>query len=81
METLEGMRFALSTNNSADEKVPYTVAGPSCDSMDVIMKDEMLPVGLQEGDYVCFPNLGAYSTAYASKFNGFPEPEVIVFNR
>ena len=81
METVEGMRFALSTNNKTKERAPYTVAGPSCDSMDVIMKDEMLPVGLQEGDYVCFPNLGAYSTAYASKFNGFPEPEVIVFNR
>jgi len=80
METVEGMRFALSTEGGG-AKIPCTVAGPSCDSMDVIMRDEMLPVNLQEGDYVCFQNMGAYSTAYASNFNGFPVPEVIVFNR
>ncbi|HED12354.1 MAG TPA: type III PLP-dependent enzyme, partial [Gammaproteobacteria bacterium] len=80
METVEGMRFELSTENGG-AKIPCTVAGPSCDSMDVIMRDEMLPINLQEGDYVCFQNMGAYSTAYASDFNGFPRPEVIVFSR
>lgn len=80
METVEGMRFELSTNKGGT-KIPCTVAGPTCDSMDVIMRDEMLPASLQQGDYVCFKNMGAYSTAYASNFNGFPEPEVVVFNR
>lgn len=80
METVEGMRFALCSNKSGD-KIPCTVAGPTCDSMDVIMRDELLPNDLQEGDYLCFPNLGAYSTAYASDFNGFPRPEVIILNK
>ena len=80
METVEGIRFELSTEIGG-EKIPCTVAGPTCDSMDVIMHDVMLPINLQEGDYVCFQNMGAYSTAYASNFNGFPEPEVIVLNR
>ncbi|HEB85584.1 MAG TPA: type III PLP-dependent enzyme [Gammaproteobacteria bacterium] len=80
METVEGMRFELFTETGG-AKIPCTVAGPSCDSMDVIMRDEMLPINLQEGDYVCFQNMGAYSTAYASDFNGFPKPEVIAFSR
>ena len=31
---------------------------------------------LQEGDYIFIKNAGAYTTAYASNFNGFPLPEV-----
>ena len=32
-----------------------------------------------EGDFVYIRNAGAYTTAYASEFNGFPLPEVRVF--
>lgn len=80
METVEGIRFQLTTENGG-AKIPTTVAGPTCDSMDVIMRDEMLSINLEEGDYVCFHNMGAYSTAYASEFNGFAKPEVIVLHR
>ena len=43
------------------------------------MRDELLPSDLQEGDVVYIRNAGAYTTAYASPFNGFPLPEVRVF--
>ena len=46
---------------------------------DVILRDEPLPSDLQEGDFVYIRNAGAYTTAYASQFNGFPLPEVRVF--
>ena len=36
------------------------------------------PADLQEGDFIFIRNAGAYTTAYASKFNGFPLPEVRV---
>ncbi len=58
---------------------PGTSAGPTCDSVDVIMRDEPLPSDLQEGDFIYIRNAGAYTTAYASEFNGFPLPEVRVF--
>ncbi len=54
------------------------VAGPTCDSVDILMRDEMLPEDIQEGDFIYIPNAGAYTTAYASNFNGFPLPDVVV---
>jgi ornithine decarboxylase len=42
------------------------------------MRDEMLPEDVQEGDFIYIPNAGAYTTAYASNFNGFPLPDVVV---
>ena len=59
--------------------VAWTVGGPTCDSVDVVMRDEPLPSDLQEGDFIYIRNAGAYTTAYASQFNGFPLPEVRVF--
>lgn len=77
METVEGMQYEVYTDHTGVE-IPCTVAGPSCDSMDVMMRDEMLPEDLKEGDYVYVPNVGAYCTSYASHFNGFPPPEVVL---
>jgi len=77
MEAHEGLQFEVYTDRQGTE-IPCTVAGPTCDSMDVIVHDDMLPEDLAEGDYVYIPNTGAYTTAYASNFNGFPLPEVVV---
>jgi ornithine decarboxylase len=46
--------------------------------VDILMRDEMLPEDIEEGDFIYIPNAGAYTTAYASNFNGFPLPEVMV---
>ena len=40
------------------------------------MREELFPGDLQEGDFIFIKNAGAYTTAYASNFNGFPLPEV-----
>jgi len=77
METAEGLEYQIRSDRRGAE-APCTVAGPTCDSVDVIAKDRMLPAGLQTGDYVYVPNAGAYSTAYATSFNGFPPPETVV---
>jgi ornithine decarboxylase len=77
IETTEGLRYKIRTDRSGPD-VPWTVAGPTCDSIDVVMRDELLPSDLQEGDFVYLRNAGAYTTAYASNFNGFPLPEVRV---
>jgi len=47
-----------------------TVFGPTCDSMDCIGKDIMLPE-MDVGEWMYFKNMGAYSVAAASPFNGF----------
>jgi len=48
--------------------------GPTCDSMDVICKDIELPE-LEVGDWLYFKNMGAYTKAAASSFNGFQPPK------
>jgi len=47
-----------------------TIFGPTCDSMDCIAKDILLPE-LEVGEWLYFKNMGAYTTAAASPFNGF----------
>jgi ornithine decarboxylase len=50
-----------------------TIFGPTCDSMDCITKNVMLPK-LEVGEWIYFKEMGAYTVAAASKFNGFDHP-------
>jgi ornithine decarboxylase len=78
IETTEGLKYRFRTDRSGPD-TPWTVGGPTCDSVDIVMRDEPLPSDLQESDFIYIRNAGAYTTAYASQFNGFPLPEVRVF--
>merc|ERR1712127_93931 len=51
-----------------------TVFGPTCDSIDVIARSVLLPE-LNIGDWLYFQNMGAYTMAAASCFNGFTPTE------
>jgi ornithine decarboxylase len=46
--------------------------------MDVIEKNVELPIEIRAGQLVLIPSAGAYTTSYASEFNGFPIPEVVI---
>jgi ornithine decarboxylase len=54
-----------------EQRIPHVVAGPTCDSIDVVDEHVLLPRDIAVGDFVCSPNLGAYSLATACNFNGF----------
>ena len=75
IETTEGLQYDVVTECTG-RLIPWTVAGPTCDSVDVVMRDQLLPENLDADDFVYLPNAAAYTTAYASNFNGFPLPEV-----
>lgn len=78
-ETIDGLRYNLRTDRDGIQ-VPWHVAGPTCDSVDVCMRDQMLPETVVAGDSIYVLNAGAYTTAYASGFNGFALPQVIVID-
>ncbi|HEV3365654.1 MAG TPA: type III PLP-dependent enzyme [Acidimicrobiia bacterium] len=59
------------------ETVPTTVTGPSCDSSDTLFYGAALPFGLELGDRVYIGTAGAYTSSYASSFNGFPPPRLL----
>ncbi len=52
------------------------IAGATCDGHDIIKRDALLPPDLAEGDILYVPNVGAYTSASASHFNGFEPPEI-----
>jgi ornithine decarboxylase len=56
------------------------VFGPTCDALDTISLSEQLP-DLQIGDYLYSENIGAYSAASSTTFNGFPPARVVHVNR
>jgi ornithine decarboxylase len=53
-----------------------TLAGPSCDSLDIISVSEDLPE-LEIGDIIYVENIGAYSWVTATNFNGIPPAKVL----
>jgi len=52
-----------------------TFFGPTCDSIDVIAKNISFP-DMQLGDWIYFNNMGAYTIAAGSCFNGFERPPI-----
>jgi len=58
-----------------------TVFGPTCDALDVVSMAEELPANLERGDLLYSPNIGAYSVASSTCFNGFPPAKVLHVNR
>jgi ornithine decarboxylase len=70
----ESIRYPIRTPRDGDETSACVIAGPTCDSMDVLYEKDpyMLPVSLEIGDKVLIEGTGAYTTTYASvAFNGF----------
>ena len=57
-----------------------SVFGPTCDALDVVSMAENLP-DLKRGDLVYSVNIGAYSHASSTYFNGFPPAKVAHENR
>ena len=53
------------------------VVGPTCDSFDKISLSVKLPGNLEVGDYLLTENIGAYSTASSTKFNGFDGAKIV----
>jgi ornithine decarboxylase len=61
----------------SDKRSPFTIYGPTCDSLDVIPYQIDLPMDINEGDWIEFGQIGAYSNSLTTQFNGF-YPETFV---
>jgi ornithine decarboxylase len=55
------------------------VAGPTCDSIDVVYENILLPE-LECNDLVVSPMMGAYTSASATDFNFFPRAKIVVID-
>ena len=73
--TDEMIRYPIRTERDDDPLGACVLAGPSCDSIDVLYEKEpyLLPVTLEIGAKVLIEGTGAYTTTYSTVgFNGFP---------
>ncbi len=71
----ESIRYPIRTSHDRDETSPCIIAGPTCDSVDVLYEKVPypLPVSLTIGDKVLIEATGAYTATYSSVgFNGYP---------
>lgn len=65
--------------SSSDNTFKCSIWGPTCDSIDCIGKDLMLPQ-LDVGDWLVYQDMGAYTMCAASAFNGFRKSAIIYTN-
>jgi ornithine decarboxylase len=76
VETIdESIRYPIKTKKDGDEMAPCIIAGPTCDSVDVLYEKTPypLPISLAIGDKVLIEAAGAYTATYSSVgFNGYP---------
>ena len=82
VETLEeAIRYPLVTDRDGGPTGPCVLAGPTCDSADVLYEQTMveLPLDLAEGDRVTFRCAGVYTASYSTVgFNGFAPLATVV---
>ena len=62
------------------DKEICAVVGPTCDSFDKISLSVELPWNLDVGDFLWTENIGAYSTASTTRFNGFDPAKIVHTN-
>ncbi|MFW6147963.1 MAG: type III PLP-dependent enzyme [Thermodesulfobacteriota bacterium] len=77
MESLGGIRYSYLVEAAKGTVKRWTIGGPSCDSFDIIDRN----VALQEpeiGALVLIVSAGAYTISYASEFNGFAIPKIVL---
>jgi ornithine decarboxylase len=75
LETQNSLRYPVTDSKASPLRATYTLTGPSCDSQDTLLIDVELSDDLATGDRVFIHTAGAYTTCYASTFNGFDLPQ------
>lgn len=79
MESVGGIKYSyiVESYKHTKAKKRWTIAGPSCDSFDVIDKNVVLPEPAVN-NLILILSSGAYTVSYASGFNGFSIPKTIL---
>jgi len=76
MESIGGIKYQYVVGSKASQK-EWIIAGPSCDSFDVIERGVILPEP-DVGNLILILCAGAYTVSYASEFNGFSIPKTFL---
>lgn len=82
IETLgESIKYPVFSDRKCDSYEEAVIAGPTCDSMDIMYEDNLYPFvqNLEVGDKLFWMGTGAYTTSYSAiEFNGFPPLKTVI---
>ena len=79
LTTLRQSDVPPTARHGGDKPRLSVLAGPTCDSIDIIAEDIMLPE-LAIGDLIVAPMMGAYTSASATEFNGFAKTTILALH-
>ncbi len=79
-QVFDHQHYPLHSIKCGEKKVCATF-GPTCDAFDTISLGDELPEDLQIDDLLYAENIGAYTIASTTYFNGFPPPKVVHLNK
>ncbi len=79
-QVFDHQHYPLHSFKEGEKKVCATF-GPTCDAFDTISLADELPEDLQIDDLLYAENIGAYTIASTTYFNGFPPPKVVHLNK
>ena len=65
------VRLLNPARDIARQTQPFRILGPTCDCLDILPMPFELPIDAEEGDWIEIGQVGAYSNAAATRFNGF----------
>ncbi|GJN34507.1 hypothetical protein PR202_gb23172 [Eleusine coracana subsp. coracana] len=68
----------LAGTSPGEKTYTSTVFGPTCDSLDTVVTGYEMPE-MNVGDWLVFDDMGAYTTAAGSKFNGFDTSDINIY--
>lgn len=75
-QLFDHMLYPLQVFRDSPEREPSILAGPTCDSIDIIAEDLPLPQ-LEEGDLVIGHMMGAYTAATSTRFNSINAARIV----
>ena len=78
-QIFDHVQYPITVFGDAKSVSAGVLAGPTCNSIDVVLEDEQLPA-LEIGDLVVGAMMGAYTLASASEFNSIPKPRVVAID-
>ncbi len=79
-QVFDHQHYPLHSFKDGKKKVCATF-GPTCDAFDTISLADELPEDLQIDDLLYAEDIGAYTIASTTYFNGFPPPKVVHLNK
>ena len=79
-QVFDHVQYPLQSFKEGEKKICATF-GPTCDAFDTISLADELPEDLEIDDLLYAENIGAYTNASASDFNGFQEAKIVHINK